>query len=281
MIKSNFKKPVRTFHIAFLLLIFVLSGQVYGQKKISVTARGTYEARDLTLEQVKKKAIEEAKKNAMVKAGISENVKVSDFLYTFEDDEKFRDIFQSFVSTETGADIIVEDVRELRRDINEFGNILIEVKIDAVIYKHDKKIDPAFKFVVHGLRDIYYQNDPLDFSFEPSRDGYLKIFNVAEDNAFLLYPYKDAENSYLDDEDARLFKKNEEVHFPISKMMDGYYFEIDNPEATSEFNLLIFVYTKEDFPYLGDVDVPGIMQWIFNIPLDQRMVQQWEIIVKK
>jgi len=146
------------------LVMFLTITETYAQKKTKVTAKGSYEARDLTIEAVKSKAVENAKKNAMVKAGISENVKVSDFLYTFEDDEKFRDIFQSFISTETGADIIVEKTRELKRDINEFGNILIEVEIDAIIIKHKEKSDPAFSFKVQGIRDVYYESDPLDFA---------------------------------------------------------------------------------------------------------------------
>ena len=103
-----------------LIILGLLPQNLFSQKEISVTARGSYEARDLTIEEVRNKAIDEAKKNAMVKAGISENVQVSDFLYTFEDDEKFKEIFQSFVSTETGAEIMVEDVKELKRDINEY-----------------------------------------------------------------------------------------------------------------------------------------------------------------
>jgi hypothetical protein len=279
--KKNTNIPSMLTQFIFIVFIAFIASNSFGQDKIIVTATGSYEARDLTLDEVKKRAIEEAKLNAMVKAGISENVKVSDFLYTYEDEEKFRDIFQFFISTETGADIMVENVRELKRDINEFGNILIEVEIDAAIYKHNEEKDPTFKFVVNGIRDIYYENDPLDFSFEPSRDGYLKIFNVAADDAFMLFPYHDDGNSYLNDEDNRLFKKKIKVNFPVNKMIDGYYFQLEQKNQTSEFNLLIFVFTKEDYPFLGEVDVPNIMKWIFDIPLDRRDVQQWGIIVKK
>jgi len=263
------------------LVLFLTITETYAQKKNKVTAKGSYEARDLTIEAVKSKAVENAKKNAMVKAGISENVKVSDFLYTFEDDEKFRDIFQSFISTETGADIIVEKTRELKRNINEFGNILIEVEIDAIIIKHKEKSDPAFDFKVEGIRDVYYENDPLDFSFRPTRDGYLKIFNVAEKNAFILYPYKSDVYKYLNDDPEQLFKKNSEIIFPVNSSMEGYYFEIDKANSGKEYNLLIFVFTKVDYPFLEEVNVPNIMNWIFEIPLDQRAVQQWGVVLKK
>ncbi|MCD4663921.1 MAG: hypothetical protein K8R68_01545 [Bacteroidales bacterium] len=268
-------------NILSIIVFLVLTTTLTAQKKIPVTARGSYEARDLTLEEVKAKAIDEAKKNAMVKAGISENVKVSDFLYTFEDDEKFKEIFQSFVSTETGADIIVEDVKETNRDINEFGNILIEVEIHAVIFKHKSEKDLSFQFKVEGIKEFYYDTAPLNFSFKPAKEGYLRIFNVTDKTAFILYPYSDPSNNYLNDEQGRLFAKNQRVHFPVNTNMDGYYFEIDNKEKDKEYNLLIFVYTKADIPFMEDVKVENIMKWIYELPLDERAVEQYGIVVRR
>jgi hypothetical protein len=269
----------------FFSLLFIISGllpqPLFSQKEISVTARGSYEARDLTIEEVRNKAIDEAKKNAMVQAGIAENVQVSDFLYTFEDDEKFKEIFQSFVSTETGADIMVEEVKEIKRDINEFGNILIEVEISAIVYKHEEKKDPALIIKVDGIKELYLEDDPLVFSFNASKDGYLKIFNVTDETAFILYPYNDPAYSYLKDDPERIFKKNEKIHFPINQNMDGYYFGIDNEGKDKEYNLLIFVFTKENIPFMQDVKVNNIMKWIYQIPLEDRIVEQYGIVVKR
>jgi len=267
--------------ITVFLYSIIVPVKIFSQKEITVTARGSYEARDLTLEEVKNKAIDEAKKNAMVKAGISENVQVSDFLYTFEEDEKFKDIFQSFVSTETGAEIIVQNDKELKRDINEFGNILIEVEISAVIYKHDDKKDPAFILKVDGLKEFYYEEDPIDFSILPSKDGYLKIFNITEVSTLVLYPYSDPAYSYLNDDPERLFIKNEKTQFPVNRNMDHYFFGIDSEEKDKEYNLLIFVFTKDNIPFMDEVKVNNIMKWIYQIPLEDRVVAQYGIIVKK
>ncbi len=275
-------KTITPFFLSLLVIISVLLPQhLFSQKEIKVTARGSYEALDLTLEEVRNKAIDEAKKNAMVKAGIAENVKVSDFLYTFEDDEKFKEIFQSFVSTETGAEIMVEEVKELKRDINEFGNILIEVEISAIVYKHEDKKDPALIIKVDGIKELYLEDDPLDFSFTASKDGYLKIFNVTDETAFILYPYNDPAYKYLKDDPERMFKKNEKVHFPINQNIDGYYFGIDNEDKDKEYNLLIFVFTKENIPFMEDIKVNNIMKWIYQIPLEDRVVEQYGIIVKR
>jgi hypothetical protein len=267
-------------HTTILITFLILGISLSAQKKIAVTAQGSYEARDLTLEEVKQKAIDEAKRNAMIKAGISENVQVSDFLYTFEDDEKFQEIFQSFISTETGAEIVVEESKELNRDINDFGNILIEVEIKAIIYKHKEKKDLTFKFKVDGIKELYYENDPVMFSFTPTKEGYLKIFNVTDNSSFVLYPYLDIENSYLNDDPERLFLRNEKVNFPVNNNMD-YYFEISDRQKDKEYNLLIFVYTKENIPLLEDASVENIMKWIYEIPLDSRYVEQFGIALKR
>jgi hypothetical protein len=274
---------IKSFLMALILLINLglLPFNLFSQKEIKITARGSYEARDLTLEEVRNKAIDEAKKNAMVKAGIAENVQVSDFLYTFEDDEKFKEIFQSFVSTETGAEIIVEEVKELNRNINEYGNIHIEVEISAVIFKHNDKKDPSLVIKVDGIKESYLENDPLDFTFTPSRDGFLKIFNVTDESAFILYPYNDPAYDYLNDDPERMFKKNEKIHFPVNQNMDGYYFGIDNENKSKEYNLLIFVYTRDNIPFMDEVKVNDIMRWIYKIPLDERIVEQYGIVVKR
>ncbi|MCF8367743.1 MAG: hypothetical protein K9G76_01780 [Bacteroidales bacterium] len=265
------------FYILFLVFPFVS----LSQKKVEIKATGQYEARDLTLEEVKSRAIEDAKKNAMVKAGIAENVTVTDFLYTFEDNDKFQDIFQSFVSTETGAEIVIEKVTEINRDINEFGNILIEVEVDAVIYKHKNKPDRSFVIKVDGIREFYYENDPLNFSFLPTQQGFLRIFNVTDKLAFVLYPYEDTENSMLNDEKGVVFEKNIKVNFPVNNNMDGYYFGIDDPVKDKEYNLLIFVYTKNEIPFLDEPNVANIMRWIYEIPMDERAVEQFGVVVRK
>lgn len=276
---SDNRNKIRTLFLAFLF-VFIYVG-LQAQKKISVTAKGSYEARDLTPEEVKQKAIDEAKRNAIVEAGISENVTYTDFLYTFEDNEKFKDIFQSFVSTETGAEIVVEEVKETKRDFNEFGNILIEVEIKATIYKHKKESDPSFKFKVEGIKEFYYENDGVSFSFKPSMDGYLRIFNVTDDTAFALYPYLAFEEKIYNDTEGRKFLKNDKVEFPVNSNIEEYSFSIDNPAKDKEYNLLIFIYTKVEIPFYEKADVMNIMKWMYEIPPDQKHVEQFGIIVNK
>ncbi|MCD4732253.1 MAG: DUF4384 domain-containing protein [Bacteroidales bacterium] len=174
----------------------------------------------------------------------------------------------------------MEEIKELNRDINEFGNILIEVEIKAVVYKHKNEKDPTFKFKVEGIKELYNEKDPVSFNFKPTKDGYLRIFNVTDKTAFILYPYKDPAYSYLNDNPERLFKKNEKVDFPVNKNMD-YFFEISDKNKDKEYNLLIFVYTKENIHFLEDVNVGSIMEWIYEIPINSRYVEQYGIALRR
>ena len=73
--------------LTFLFLLVITQLCIYGQKQVHVRAAGSYVSLDLTPEQTKLKALDEAKRDALIKAGVAESITVSDFLYTFEDNE--------------------------------------------------------------------------------------------------------------------------------------------------------------------------------------------------
>lgn len=264
--------------ICFLFFSFALSAQ----KKQTVRAKGSYFSSDLTPEQTKKKAIEEAKREALVKAGVSESVSFSDFSYQFEDNAKFGEIFQTISAIETGGEIIVDSVLRETRSFNEFGNMVVEVEIEATIYEHKAKADPKFLIEVEGIDEVYKNEDYLQFKFTPQQDGYLKIFNITDEETYLLYPYKDSKNKILNDNPDYLFKKRITERFPVHPAFkDGYYLEIDTPGKTQEFNILMFVYTKQNIPYTGTVNFKSMMSWIYAIPPDERVTQQVGFVIKK
>jgi len=85
----------------------------------------------------------------------------------------------------------------------------------------------------------------------------------------------------LNDDKSKLFTSDQKVDFPLNKNMDGYYFGIDTPGGDKEYNLLIFVYTKSNIPFMESPSVNSIMKWIYEIPLDDRVVEQFGIVVRK
>jgi len=279
----HFKQLKKTIHVSGLLILclFIASG-ISAQKRQTVRAKGSYFSSDLTPEQTKKKAIEEAKREALVKAGVSESVSFSDFSYQFEDNAKFGEIFQTISAIETGGEIIVDSVLHETRSFNDFGNMVVEVEIEATIYEHKAKADPKFLIEVEGIDEVYKNEDYLQFKFTPQQDGFLKIFNITDEETYLLYPYKDPVNKTLNDNQDKLFTKRVTEQFPVHPAYsDGYSLEIDTPGKTQEFNILMFVYTKQNIPYTGTVNFKNMMSWIYAIPPDERVTQQVGFVIKK
>ncbi len=252
------------------------------QEKKTVRAKGVYASSDFTPEQTKAKAIEEAKRAALLKAGISETVSVTDFNYQFEDNEKFREIFQSISSIETGGEIIVDTILSEKKSFNEFGNMQVEVEIQATVFRYTEKADPTFLFKVEGIDKVYKTEDYLQFLFTPTQNGYLRIFNVTDEETYLLYPYKDLVDKRLNDNTDRLFNGNQTIKMPVHPAFsDGYYLEIDKPGKEQEFNILIFIFTRKNIPFIEEVNFTNMMRWIYSIPPDERVMQQVGFIIKK
>lgn len=267
----------------FLLILIAFSTlPAQAQKKKTVRATGTAISHDLTPEQTKKQAIEDAKRNALNKAGVSETVTFTDFSYKFEDNERFNEIFQAISSIQTGGEIIVDKILSESKSFNEYGNMVVEVEIEASIYRHKNKADPTFLFTIEGIDEVYQNEDLLQFKFTPTQDGYLKIFNITEDETSVLYPYHDAENPQYNDDPDKLFIKRQTVQLPLHPAFcDGYFLEVDTPGKTQEFNILMFVFTKQNIPFIEKPTFNNMMNWIYAIPPDERVTAQEGFVIKK
>jgi hypothetical protein len=275
----------QSFCLLFMFGIFLPLSQVgFAQDQITVRAKGTYFSSDLTPQQTRRLAIEEAKREALVKAGITETISFTDFNYQFENNQHFAEIFQSISTIETGGEIIVDKIINEKKSFNQFGNMELEVEIEATIFVNASLPDPGFQFNVSGIDRVYSEGDFLKFDFLPLANGYLKIFNITDTEAetYLLYPYTDKNNQYLNDDPERYFVKHQNVVFPMHPLFDhGYTLELENKERPEEFSILLFVFTKHNYPFMDDVNFVNVMKWVYGIPADQRSTEQIGFIIKK
>lgn len=270
--------------INLLILNLVLLQQVFPQEKVTVRAVGKYFSSELSPNQTRDRAIEEAKREALNKAGVAESISFTDFSYQFDDNERFREIFQSISAIETGGEIIVDKILREEKSFNEFGNMVVEVEIEATIYQHKASADLTFRFTVQGIDPVYKNGDLLQLDFTPTQNGYLRIFNITDTGAetYLLYPYSDPQNKLLNDNPDRMFEKAKTVQLPVNPSFDhGYTLELDNPERNQEFNILMFVFTKQNIPFLEPVNFTSMMRWIYSISPDQRTTEQFGFVIKK
>jgi hypothetical protein len=226
---------------------------------------------NITPEQAREKAIEEAKKDALRKAGVVERIKSSQTVSVIESNRESAELFSMFSSIEMNGAVTDWNIKKDRLEISKVdGQPYWMIIIDATVKKYATMPDPEFKIDVRGLRTNGYSNgEAITFSVIPNKAGYLKIFLFENINdAALLFP-----NNF---EPNRKMKDNEAVKFPTVGI--DYTAEKSTAEK-QEHNLLMFVYTKNDIPFYGDVNCQRVMGWINGIEPNEREVVMRALLV--
>ena len=278
LIKVQTKKWI----VFFLTIVFFCNTSVHSQKKKKVHVMGTSISLDKTPKDALKDAKKNAKENALKKAGITELISVSRILFEESSINDHTNQFNEISSIESNANIIIDSIYQEKKSFDKFGNMIVSVEIDATVFKYKKERDPTFFFKIDELKDIYYENEYLSFSFIPSQDGYLNIFVLNEMGSILLYPFEDINQKYLSDVKNKLFRKNEKVSFPIHKAFrPGYTVELET-ENMEELSTFIFVFTKNNITWMENkIEKKTILNWIYRIPIYQREIYYRSIILKK
>ncbi len=268
-----------------IIVYFVFSYNLSAQKIVKITGvKGEYQLAsnsELSPKAAHEKALNEAKLNALRKAGIAEHISSSDVLTKQQQGSDLKQIFNSISAVEISGAIINDTiVSEPPPYIDNFGNTVFSVTINAEVIKYESHPNPSFDFEVEGLREAYEDGDMLLFSFLPLSQGYLKIFNLNDVENFLVYPYFDKQNSFLNDKTDKLFGANEKVKFPINNLIgnpntkeSGYILESEKENSDEN---LVFVFTKENFPFKGSATYNNITSWIYRIPPDKRKVEYFK-----
>ena len=220
---------------------------------------------DITPKQAKEFALLEAKKNALLKAGVSEFVVSNVFYIQSESNNKISDKFKKFMSSEVSGAVskIYDNVTTESKDI--YGNTIYEVKITADVVKYETTYDPTFNFSVQGIDKVYKVNDRVTFTCNSYSDGYLHIFQINDTFASKFFP-----NVYEKD---YTIVKNTKIRFP---RLNGLAYSLDQKEE----NNLIFVFTKKNIPFNNPETADGIFEWIYKIRPDERQIQIFNVIVK-
>ena len=268
--------------VAISCFIFCLfSFTLFAQKQVSVHASGTSVNRDLTPKQALEEALADAKKNALLKAGVPENLLVSNLMFEYGNEQNVESYFHGISNTELNANILVDSIYDDKRWFDSFGNMNVQVEIDATVFAYGKPKDPTFFFDIEGLKEVYLDQERMRFDFMPSADGYLTIFAFNEEESYVLYPFENQEYDYLSDESERLFVKEEPVSFPIHPAYsNGYSIEMNDP-VEDEASILLFVFTKKHIPWIEDeVSLESVRSWIYKIPMDQREILYRNVLLK-
>lgn len=262
--------------------IGLLFGPIQAQEQIRVHTYGSSVSRDKTPMEGLEEALLDAKRNAFLKAGVSEHLIVSNLIHTYGSTQSSETYFHGISNTEIGANILVDSIYNQQNEFDPHGNMRVSLEIDALIYTYKKPKDSGFFFEISHLKDVYYENEFINFSFTPSSDGYLTVFVFNTDESYVLYPYENVIYDYLSDEKEQLFIKEEQVFFPVNKAYDpGYSVEVTD-SSKDEASLILFVFTKKHIPWIQEqVSLESVRSWVYEIPIDQRNVLYRNVLLKQ
>jgi hypothetical protein len=224
---------------------------------------------DITPLQAREKAIDQAKAEALRIAGVPEYVGESNLIYKTEKNNTLKDIHESWTSVDVSGEISDFKVVSEERKINEFGNLIYEVWIDATVVLHRLSKDPGFNVDVKGIREKYRSPEELVFEIIPSKEGFLNIFILSEHESLHLYPNKF--------EKQEKFEGGKTYKFPRSRGLD---YEVSSEEPM-EVNYLVLLYTKVEIPFHEAETSENILQFIARIDPSQKCLRSYPILIRQ
>mgnify|MGYP001229527356 CR=1 FL=1 len=252
----------------FLLVLcffadFSLAQQVIQVKSVIGTS---FIHGDISPNMAKDRAINDAKLNALRKAGLDEYINTYQELFTSQKDDEINQFFSSGVQSEIRG--VVKDYVIVLDTIycKSKHEIVYQINIDATIIKYNKTPDEDFSVHITDIKPVYATGDKLQFVVESTKDCYLTIFNIIGNSATMLYP-----NNY---ESRSLIDKNKHVNFPIKS---GINYPLYTDKETED-NRLIFVFTKKEYPVIKFMDnneltMEDVFSWIYSINPDMRTIE--------
>lgn len=271
---------VRTF---VLFLLMTSGSMMFGQKDVvrNVKAEGSWDVvGDVSPAMAKEKALFEAKKNALRKAGLPTDVRSMSFSSIAKGEQNYEEEdFTQINSVFIGGSVTLKKEPEFKSNYDgNYYTITASIVADVI---SEKGRDPEFVLDVNGF-DFYYKNDDkLTFSVKPYKDCYLRVFwftNTTTGEGDLLYPI-DAFNNDI------VLKEKTAYDFPLSseyeiaKKRISYRLHI---EGDRETNFIFIVATKKKIPYIGEVNYQNFFKWYHEIDADEKTeIAGYQIIITK
>lgn len=216
--------------------------------------------------QVTQRAINNAKIEALKQAGIEENITSYTDFFQSENNNEYEELFSTDILSDIRGAVKNVEIVDSKNTFNDFGKIQSDVVINCTVIKYFTEKDLSFDVWVDGV-GLFYQNETnLIFTVKPAQNAYANMFIINETEAFQLFP-----NSV---EKPFLLEKDQEYKFPT--YLADY---ILTTNKKSEAHRLIMVFTKEIIPYTGEVKYKPIIDWIFSIPPDMRVIKSFSFHV--
>lgn len=260
----------------FIFLSFFFVIHTFSQKTVKVKGvKGqAFVSGDVSPNEARIMAINDAKINALKAAGIAENITSYELLFNSQNNNDFTQFFNSDIQSEIQGTVQGFELKNEKITQKNQLEILFEVTIDAQVISYENKPDISFDQYIEGIGLYYKNNEPLTFSLKSTQSFYLTIFNITNSESKLLYP-----NKY---EKQEKYQPNVSYSFPSNKV--NYALNITSKDR--EENMLIFVFTKSQVPYINMsneqvTSSDAVFSWIYSILPDQRNVEYRKLIINE
>ena len=244
----------------------------YAQNKRVRNITGRCEVtRDISLAQAEERALEDAKINAMRKAGVPERLWSVTGLINEDDGSEFSQVLSRMTTLEVNGLITVKEVDYSEEMID--GRRYAVATIDADVKIVDTEVDLTFQMEVDGLKNVYGNGEAMSFKVcIYGHDAYLTIFWFDDNGGSLIYP---------SEFDSRMqFRKNAEYTFPLNQGIEYVMEKLDKSHKMETINF-IAVATKRDIPFLEkDITFDSVLKWLYSIPADERAACREAIIIQ-
>lgn len=255
--------------IAFILLM--MAAPLHAQKIVKVKGvQGRWQVSDnVTLKEAEERALMEAKKEALSKAGVMENVWSVFGQITQESGTELMEAYSQMNVLAIGGmmNVTSKKVEEVW-DV-EAHSLFKVVTIDAEI-KKDAAEDKTYALEVKGISPLYKEGDNMNFTLKVrGTDSHLKFFWFDSEGGSLVFP-----NEYEKD---FLLQAEREYQVPFTPYAE---YKMYKQGKDSEKINLMWVATKENIPFTGEVTYENVLKWIYAIPNDQRCAAYEMALVK-
>ncbi|MGE4288726.1 MAG: DUF4384 domain-containing protein [Salinivirgaceae bacterium] len=236
------------------------------EHKIKTASGVALGGESLSPEQVKQKAINDAKIKALKEAGIAENINSYTDFFRAETANSMEELFTSDILSQINGTVKDVEVLTSKPSFTPEGQLKYEVIIKCTVIKYNTTNDLAFDAWIEGVKPIYKEGDGLSFTVKPTQPCYVRAF-VFTNQSYVLLP-----NEY---EQSNQLLQQTTYPFPDPELVDSYELTIENKGLQRELNRLVIVLLKEDLYYTGKVNYKDITDWIMSIPPDERHLESF------
>ena len=232
-----------------ILFLSFYSFIVFSQESNSVVVEHTYIGnKNQSIKQVEVEAINHAKIKALSKAGIKEHVKTYASLYKRSDNNDYESTLTSTFFSEKQGAVTSYSIIDKKNTISDEGLPTCHVIINATVIKYENDADYNYKAIIDGLEPVYsYDNEkilhkknPVDgcavkFNFTPTKDTYLTIFALWNNNVYIIFP-----NEFANRNKNTIFKKDK-----VYKFGDQPKYWFNSEKKSTAYRLVIVMHKEE------------------------------------